>query len=579
MDWEDCVVDVHSIKISGMTLETMFKSCGPVRSVFHWKGQGEKPHIFFEYRSPAAADLARTIGLDRSDLQVIKISNNDMLKRKFRELAHGPIQDPDQRCRPTSTDVTSGSMQTHCDRNEDRNASSKEARLPNKPADVVCYVQGRDVWSKRLDHHPEGSKPEKRDERRYSRASTFNSLTSSSPKHRGAQSLPNRQVDKRIYDPEILKASAQSVPAKTSLPVRVESPVQYRNKPSSLLRIPHLGETIKFDLDMQLEADPAGIIHILTAVKADQKFWMITAAHYKGKKNLDAARKLLEAGIDMAVQSGMETDTKPFWYLLAQNPGNVGVNASGIIEQPRTATPLSHPEFREENLPLHVSNKSQNETKGQRFRYIARNLFKIVDRLDTIADNHPLAPNVFCSESCQPAMFQKASPECEKNHISSDNSVRAVAIKPPASLASSVDNIPTGPRGRVPQPIPYPVTETQNKLSRLQTELGILHEKQNSAIADLSLTRAAKRKAEDDVREERSFRRKLEKELRTVEDALKRSKRMEDAALDQVKREVEARRKAENLLAELRAKREKNLIPSPVPTSDQKPPTPPCSEK
>ena len=30
MDWEDCVVDVHSVKLSKTVLETMFKKCGPV---------------------------------------------------------------------------------------------------------------------------------------------------------------------------------------------------------------------------------------------------------------------------------------------------------------------------------------------------------------------------------------------------------------------------------------------------------------------------------------------------------------------------------------------------------------------
>jgi chromosome segregation ATPase len=113
----------------------------------------------------------------------------------------------------------------------------------------------------------------------------------------------------------------------------------------------------------------------------------------------------------------------------------------------------------------------------------------------------------------------------------------------------------------------HPVAETQNKLNRLQTELGMLHEKQTSAIADLSLARAAKRRAEDDVREERSIRRRLERDLRTVEDALKRSKRMESAALDQIKREVDARRKAENRLAELKAENHESPRPIADPSS------------
>ena len=94
------------------------------------------------------------------------------------------------------------------------------------------------------------------------------------------------------------------------------------------------------------------------------------------------------------------------------------------------------------------------------------------------------------------------------------------------------------------------------RLYNLQNEIGALREKQNALLADLSFARAAKRRAEDDVKEERSVRRKLEKHLRATEDALGRSKRMEDAALDQVRREVESRRRAEGLLADIKARNE-----------------------
>lgn len=52
---------------------------------------------------------------------------------------------------------------------------------------------------------------------------------------------------------------------------------------------------------------------------------MMIAAHYNGKRNLEAARDVLEAAIDMAVKTGVETDTKPFWHLLSQI--NAGLKA------------------------------------------------------------------------------------------------------------------------------------------------------------------------------------------------------------------------------------------------------------
>lgn len=94
------------------------------------------------------------------------------------------------------------------------------------------------------------------------------------------------------------------------------------------------------------------------------------------------------------------------------------------------------------------------------------------------------------------------------------------------------------------------------RLYSLQNEIGVLREKQTAVLEDLSFARAAKRRAEDEVKEERSVRRKLEKHLKAMEDALARSKRMEDTALDQVKTEVEARRRAEALLADFKASKE-----------------------
>ena len=59
----------------------------------------------------------------------------------------------------------------------------------------------------------------------------------------------------------------------------------------------------------------------------------MTAAHYRGKHNLESAKKVLEAGIDMAVQVGEETDTKPFWHLLGQINGNLRALGEWLINR------------------------------------------------------------------------------------------------------------------------------------------------------------------------------------------------------------------------------------------------------
>lgn len=60
---------------------------------------------------------------------------------------------------------------------------------------------------------------------------------------------------------------------------------------------------------------------------------MVAAAYYKNKHNLDAAKKVLEAGIDMAARVGVEGDTKPFWHLLDQINkiiGSCGIYCRGL---------------------------------------------------------------------------------------------------------------------------------------------------------------------------------------------------------------------------------------------------------
>lgn len=111
---------------------------------------------------------------------------------------------------------------------------------------------------------------------------------------------------------------------------------------------------------------------------------------------------------------------------------------------------------------------------------------------------------------------------------------------------------PTGPRIRDPLP-PSSPTSAISQVLILQREIRSLRDKQDAYIEDVSVARAAKRRAEEEVREERAVRKKLESDIRVLEIALSRSKRMENSALDQVKTEVEARRKAEGLVRTLKA--------------------------
>jgi len=130
-----------------------------------------------------------------------------------------------------------------------------------------------------------------------------------------------------------------------------------------------------------------------------------------------------------------------------------------------------------------------------------------------------------------------------------------------SQVRPSVHQTPTGPRIRN--------RPDMSQHCDLQKEVCALRERQDIVMEELSSVRAAKRRAEESIKEERTARRKLEKDLRVMEDALSRSKRLESTALDQVKREVEARRQAQNLVEKLKGDAQKSTAgPCPVPNAN-----------
>lgn len=228
-----------------------------------------KPHVFFEYRFPAAADSARAIGLERSDVQVIKISNNEMLKRKFRELAHGPLRDRDQRCRPTGSSPPS--TYAHFNKEYSSNSASGGDYRPDKSTETSRYHNDRDTGTRY------GASNRHRAEGRdvYHRSSA--SVGSSSSKSQINHSRRDCTLGKD-YDSSQPLTKAQSLPLTTLTETSAAHMTGRPNceKSPTILQIPHAGEIIKFDLDNQLEENPTGIISILSAVKAHQKVLCIT---------------------------------------------------------------------------------------------------------------------------------------------------------------------------------------------------------------------------------------------------------------------------------------------------------------
>lgn len=90
----------------------------------------------------------------------------------------------------------------------------------------------------------------------------------------------------------------------------------------------------------------------------------------------------------------------------------------------------------------------------------------------------------------------------------------------------------------------------------LEREIQSLRDRQLQQSSLLSETRVAKRKLEDDFDDERDLRYRLQRCLDDTRKELDMARKMEMYALDRVKREVEARRKAEDVA---RAKKNQRL--------------------
>jgi hypothetical protein len=98
---------------------------------------------------------------------------------------------------------------------------------------------------------------------------------------------------------------------------------------------------------------------------------------------------------------------------------------------------------------------------------------------------------------------------------------------------------------------PQSTSDVHGRICILEREIQALRDR-NSAHQDLLLeSKSLKRKLEEELLCEKAARRKVEVKLDQTENELQLVQRMESFALEQVKREVESRRKAENREAAL----------------------------
>lgn len=121
----------------------------------------------------------------------------------------------------------------------------------------------------------------------------------------------------------------------------------------------------------------------------------------------------------------------------------------------------------------------------------------------------------------------------------SDHSRYATSSKP------SEDHV--GRSDVYPLPNYKPTAEVTNdsRIQALENQIQSLRDREKIGNSQFAAIRSAKRKIEDDFDAERNLRKKFERRLNDMEGKLDVSKKMENFALDQMKREVDARRRAE----------------------------------
>jgi uncharacterized protein YukE len=89
-------------------------------------------------------------------------------------------------------------------------------------------------------------------------------------------------------------------------------------------------------------------------------------------------------------------------------------------------------------------------------------------------------------------------------------------------------------------------------IKRMEREIQSLRDRSANQAKQLSQLRSTKRKLGDDYLYERDLRRKYQRQLDGLEEELNSARKMEKHALEQVTREVAARRKAEETVVEIR---------------------------
>ncbi|TRM70011.1 hypothetical protein BD626DRAFT_476039 [Schizophyllum amplum] len=262
------------------------------------------------------------------------------------------------------------------------------------------------------------------------------------------------------------------------------------------------GRPITLDL-RALEDDPKVITELLRATDAERANWMIAAVYFRRAGNPEAAITITNSLIEvMKAHDVSERDQHPAYILLAGCESDLGKTVRRV--DPGNGEAKRHFESSQRwlqkvygvNVPEVSSRLSSTMTTPA-----------AASRQSKMHDMPPRAPH-----SLQQRLGVSGSP-------------------------------PSGPR-----------LGGQNQM--LEREISCLRDMQKRHIATIEDLRLGKRRLEDDLEDEKSVRRRLERQLSEMESERDSARRMEATALQQARQEVEARRRVQDALAEEQQRRQ-----------------------
>ncbi|KAJ6625511.1 hypothetical protein B0H10DRAFT_2001650 [Mycena sp. CBHHK59/15] len=252
------------------------------------------------------------------------------------------------------------------------------------------------------------------------------------------------------------------------------------------------GENVTLDLQ-SLAANPATVIELLKLTASERGNWILVGAYYRRTGNPHGAKEVVTAMLEVMEQFNIpRDDLKPAFLLLSGCEADLGKMARAKGADPG-------------QVMEHYNNAQKWLQK----------VYGVDVPLPTDSLNNP---GIDSSRQNDPPKAVTPS--------------RAAT-----SLRSRIDtSAPSAPR-------PYMPVSPHHRI--LEREVQSLRDRQAHQANILSEVRSSKRKLEECIEMERDVRRRLERELDDVIKERDKARRMENMVLDQMKREVDSRRRAE----------------------------------